>query len=342
MEQRQPRILLIEDDIDTADLVIETLHDHFGPGCVRHIDSVAVARRIDLSDLDLVLSDMNLPDGNGLEVLEHYQAIRPDLPIVFVTGESILENAIYAVRNGAYDYVVKAGDYLFSVPVIIEKNLELWRIKQENLRLQTRLSEMLEEVNKKNDLLREAVDRLETMAATDPLTGLSNRRSLNKSLQGRFAEALRNRRDLAVLMIDLDGFKQLNDAAGHPAGDRVLILAARAIEANCRQSDIAGRFGGDEFIVLLPDTAEAEAVKVGERIRSDFVQAASVETATVAPGCCVTMSMGVSTVTLGQAPSGEQLVAQADHALYAAKAQGKSRLVTFPVSDPQGMAAPRI
>jgi diguanylate cyclase (GGDEF)-like protein len=332
MQPHQPRILLIEDDIDTADLVIETLQDHFGPGCVRHVNTIAKARQINLQEVDLVLSDMNLPDGNGLEVLELYQGIRPDLPIVFVTGESILENAIFAVRNGAYDYVVKAGDYLFSVPVIIEKNLELWRIKQENIRLQQRLSETLQDVSKKNEQLSQAVDRLETMAATDPLTGLSNRRSLNKALQGRFAEAQRTGRDLSVIMMDLDGFKQLNDTAGHPAGDRVLVLVARAIEANCRRSDIAGRFGGDEFIVLLPNTDEVEAIKVGERIRIDFAQSALTETAKIAPGCCVTISMGVSTLHRGRAPSGDQLVAQADHALYAAKARGKSRLVAYPLT----------
>ncbi|MEM9753312.1 MAG: diguanylate cyclase [Planctomycetota bacterium] len=326
MATKQPRILVIEDDLDTADLVLETLQDFFGTGCCTHVSSATKAKAVDTEAFDLVLSDMNLPDGNGLEIMQHLLDRRPDLPIVFVTGENILANAIEAIRNGAYDYVVKAGDYLFSIPVVVEKNLELWRIKSDNERLQARLAETLEEVNIKNEQLRQAVDRLETVAATDPLTGLANRRSLNESMEQRFAESLRGGQDFAILMMDLDGFKGLNDNAGHPAGDQVLVAAADVIRANCRRSDVPGRFGGDEFIVILPNTDPEEAVAVGKRIMEDFQHSARRVCANVQYDGTVTMSMGLSTRLTGQSANPEQLVARADQALYSAKAKGKHRL----------------
>src|SRR5690606_2363277 len=103
--------------------------DHFGRDCVRHVDNVSDATRVDLTDIDLVLSDMNLPDGTGMDVLMHVLGQWEGKPVVLVTGEGILENAIAAIRRGAYDYIVKAGDYLFALPIVVEKNLELYQIK---------------------------------------------------------------------------------------------------------------------------------------------------------------------------------------------------------------------
>ncbi|BAM02386.1 GGDEF domain-containing response regulator [Phycisphaera mikurensis] len=324
-----PRLLLIEDDPDTADLILETVQDYFGRGCCDHAPDAAAARAADIDGFDLVLSDMNLPDGTGLEVMDSLLERRPDLPIVFVTGENILGNAVAAVKKGAYDYVVKAGDYLFTIPVVVEKNLELWRIKQDNQRMARELAEMLGAVQQKNRQLEEAVARAETLAATDPLTGLANRRSLNKSLSQRFAETKRSGGDLAVLMMDLDGFKGLNDHAGHPAGDRMLVAAARAIEANCRHSDVAGRFGGDEFVVVLPSTGLDLARGVAERIREDFEASARGACREVGYPDSVSMSAGLATLRGSDSRSVEQLVAHADAALYAAKAAGKRRLEIY-------------
>ncbi len=323
-----PRILVIEDDLDTAALVLETLADYFGTGCTTHVDNAADAKAIDTTQFDLVLSDMNLPDGNGLDIMHHLLQQRPDLPIVFVTGENILGNAIQAIRDGAYDYVVKAGDYLFSIPVVVEKNLELWRIKQENEQLQNQLAE-------KNQQLEQAVERLETVASTDPLTGLANRRSINKAMDDRFAEAGRSGDDLAVLMMDLDGFKGVNDTAGHPVGDQVLVVAAQAIRDNCRQYDVAGRFGGDEFILILPDTSAGEAAAVAERILSDFNGAAEAVCRDADYHDPVSMSAGLATLHETGITSAEMLMAGADRALYAAKDAGKHRLMHYqpPASD---------
>lgn len=346
-EQVPPRLLLVEDDPDTASLVCEALTDHFGAGCVRHAATVRQALAQEPSELDLVLSDMNLPDGSGLDVLDDMLRRRSDLPVVLITGEGIIENALKAIQRGAYDYVVKAGDYLFAVPLVVQKNLALWRTKQENKRLHEELERSLEEIRVKNRQLEAAVSQLEAMATTDPLTGLTNRRAFTLALERCFSEKQRYGQDLGCLMIDLDNFKSLNDTLGHPAGDRLLQQTAKVLEANCRKSDVAGRYGGDEFIVLLPMTDRESAHRVGERILKEFEHLTAAMNAALPgtralPG--VSMSLGLALFSQGKPSTPEQLVSQADHALYQAKQSGKSRLAVYdpgtaalaPKPQPQG------
>lgn len=336
-----PRLLLVEDDVDSACLIGGALRDQFGPHCVRHCRRIDEALAGDTDHVDLVLSDMNLPDGSGLDLLGKLLERRPDLPVVLVTGEGILENAIAAIRRGAYDYVVKAGDYLFAIPLVVEKNLALHRIKQENLRLQAELGATLEQVRVKNSQLQEMVHKLEITAATDPLTGLANRRAFQAAFDRCFADAQRQGKDLACVMIDLDGFKQLNDTLGHRRGDEVLQGAAKVLGANCRRSDIAGRFGGDEFILLLPGTNEQTAAAVAERVSAEFT--AMSDAALTADGFTggVTMSMGLATIKGSRAAHPEQLIEHADHALYCAKQAGKTRLSIFRPGAPNCHLDPR-
>lgn len=301
MSSFAPNLLLVEDDLDTASLIQETLADHFGRPCTTHVLTVADALRIDLSDVDLVLSDMNLPDGNGMDLLLQVLKRWPDKPVVLVTGEGILDNAIAAIRHGAYDYVVKAGDYLFAIPVVVEKNLELHRIKLQNSRM---------------------IEQLRHIAATDPLTNLANRRAFAGVFDRRFAEAERHDHDLACIMLDLDDFKHLNDSLGHPTGDRILEQVGRVLEANCRQMDVAGRFGGDEFIVVLPQAGAERARSVAERISSQFAHMVSGEL--VDTGLTMSLSVGIATRRIARPVNAEHLIRCADQALYQVKSEGKA------------------
>jgi diguanylate cyclase (GGDEF)-like protein len=125
-------------------------------------------------------------------------------------------------------------------------------------------------------------------------------------------------------MIDLDGYKQLNDKHGHQVGDQMLQVAAKAISNNLRRSDVAARYGGDEFVILLPHADVEQAYKVADRIREQFVQ---LEFAMKNQDLGVTMSIGISSLVGGVPPHASQLVAQADKAMYSAKSQGKNRIV---------------
>lgn len=323
------QLLLVEDDPDTAFLLAETLQDYFGAGCVQVCSTLAEGKDADLSRIDMVLSDINLPDGSGLELLDHCLRLRPDIPVVLVTAEGVLENAATAIRRGAYDYIVKAGDYLFTIPLIVEKNWAIWRTKQENRHLQAQLTQTLEEVRVKNNQLEEAVYQLKTMAATDPLTGLSNRRSFGQSLVRCFAEAVRYGHDLACVMIDLDNFKLINDTLGHQAGDALLRKTASILEAQCRRSDVAGRFGGDEFVLLLPQADATTACQVAQRVSDEFNATIRTMVGDSSMAGQMGMSMGVASLTLSHPKEPEQILAHADQALYQAKQSGKTCVKVF-------------
>ena len=336
----QHRLMLVEDDPCIASAIYEKLVDHFGPGSVEHYDTVVGALSCDVNRIDLVLTNMNLPDGSGLDLLSQLLERRPDLPVVLVTDEGILENALTAIRRGAYDYILKAGNYLFAIPVIVEKNLAIFKTKQENARLHNQLTQTVEEVRVKNRQLEQMISKLETMAATDPLTGLANRRAFGDAVQRCFAEANRYQHDLACIMIDLDGFKRLNDTLGHQVGDKLLMNTAQVLGANCRRSDVAGRFGGDEFVLLLPQTGLSTAERVAKRISKQFEISAKAMLKDMDLFERVTMSIGLSTLCHSQPNNPEQLVAHADHALYRAKLNRDVRVMPYhdPATDSDAIA----
>ena len=167
--------------------------------------------------------------------------------------------------------------------------------------------------------LREA--EITRLSLIDPLTGLANRRKLDEKLVLEVLRSQRSGGKLAVIFADLDHFKRINDHFGHDLGDAVLKSFADLIHAQIRSNDLAARFGGEEFVVLLPDADSEDALAMAERIRKKL------EGTIVAPLVKgVTASFGVSELCAGQ--SGADLLRDADRALYAAKAQGRNRVVS--------------
>ncbi len=318
------RILIIEDDEDQRALIQETLEDYFGRGTVVGVESRAAAFRENLANFDLILADYNLPDCNGMDLLDSIQQ-RCSTPVIMVTGENVGHIAAEAIRKGATDYVVKFGDYLFTIPLVVEKNLTVARIRRENESLRRELEAALAEVQSKNTQLESSLKLLEEMAATDPLTRLYNRRHFSKVIEQMFAEANRYGEDLSCVMIDLDGYKKLNDTYGHQVGDQLLQIAGRAISANLRQMDVAARYGGDEFVLLLPHAGPEEAARVADRIRQDFAASSA---AILQRPHGVTMSIGIGSLRANHPAHADQLVATADAALYQAKDMGRNRITT--------------
>lgn len=325
----RPRVLLVEDDVDQRQLMQDVIVAHYGPQVAAGVVAVGAGAEClaqDLTAFDVVLLDYNLPDTTGSELLPQILA-RADVPVIFVTGENDSTTAAQAIRQGAQDYMVKLGDYLFAIPVVIEKTIRQHQVRKDNERLHQELQAMLSELRVKNIQLEESLIKLEKMAATDPLTDLSNRRHFAHLLERSFEEAKRYGFDLTCCMFDLDHYKELNDSLGHQAGDEVLALAADIIRASLRTSDIAARYGGDEFVVLLPHTSIGRALAVAERTRTELAAGVHARYRSMKPP--VTLSIGIASLTSHNPATADELVAFADRALYAAKNSGKDRIVVF-------------
>ena len=173
------------------------------------------------------------------------------------------------------------------------------------------------------EALRQAKDQLEQFALHDPLTGLANRRKFIERFEYDAARALRNRTPLSLLMVDIDHFKQINDRLGHLAGDACLKAIAGLLSAGARKVDLVARFGGEEFVVLLPETAAEGALLAGERMRAR-IQAEPVSIREAAAPLAVTVSIGAATAHSAVTVTFEELLGLADAAMYRAKRDGRN------------------
>jgi diguanylate cyclase (GGDEF)-like protein len=184
-------------------------------------------------------------------------------------------------------------------------------------------SSLRESLYKRGVQLKEAYKRIEELAELDELTGSFNRRCIMRMLDDEIARAHRSKTPFSVALIDLDWFKRINDAYGHPTGDEVLRTFAITVFANIRSIDRFGRYGGEEFLLILPETPHDVAARILDRQREII---AELDWSAFSPGMCVTISAGVATLAPNEAP--DALLARADSALYAAKARGRNRIAS--------------
>jgi diguanylate cyclase (GGDEF)-like protein len=171
--------------------------------------------------------------------------------------------------------------------------------------------------------LKEAYRRIEELAELDELTGSFNRRCIMRMLEEQIVHAAQTNAPCSIALIDLDWFKRINDAFGHPTGDEVLRTFAITVFANIRPVDRFGRYGGEEFLLVLPETDERSTARILERLRTII---AELDWSAFSPSMRVTISAGVATLRANE--SSDSLLARADRALYDAKARGRDRIIT--------------
>lgn len=322
-EGHWPRILLVEDNPTDADAITTALSNHFATAAVTLARNGAEALRVNPSDFDTALLNIDLPDCTGLDVLQHLLD-QCDMPVLMVTHHCDDRSVISVIRSGACDYIIKQGGYLAVLPVMVEKALVMNELKSQNQQLHEQLHERNQQLEDVNQRLANSNELLRQMADRDPLTGLSNRRHFDELLKQRCAEARRYDHDLACMMIDIDDFKQINDTLGHQAGDQVLMLTAAILRTHLRAADLPARYGGDEFVVLLPHSTALDACSLAKRIARRFDEQVAIM---VPDSLKPSLSIGLQAVPGRLALSGQQLISAADQALLQAKQSGKGRVV---------------
>lgn len=252
---------------------------------------------------DVLILDRGLPDGDGLELCREVRQADPRGAgyILILSGASSEAAKVESLDQGADDYVTK--------PVRMPELLARIRAGLRIVWLQKQLLT--------------ANGRLERLSNTDALTGLPNKRALDVQLQREFEACRRYDRAMSVVMMDVDRFKGFNDAYGHDAGDEVLRQVAARMSTISRKSDFVARFGGEEFVAILPETSLPEAVQFAEKLRSAVASASLFISGSPLD---VTISLGVASVPYSRFETPEALVRAADQALYRAKKNGRNRV----------------
>ncbi len=299
-------IVVAEDDRLTRDLLAEMLRSH-GYHVEAFADGQAAVERVGQGGIDLVLLDILMPRLSGLEACRLLKSMTSDsfLPVVLVTVKTDTASRVEGLKIGADDYVCKPfdeGELLARVEAML-------RIKQ------------------LHDHVARARAKLERLSVHDDLTGLFNYRYLHNRLSEEFKRAERYHDPLACIVVNIDRLQTVNELAGRELGDRVLAAVAEVLQRSVRDVDVVARFGGDEFLVILPSTHFAGSVTVAERIWREVGEASFA--LTDKQNAKVTLSLGVALFPSRDVRSKDALLRAADAALHQAKRDGGNRLCVF-------------
>lgn len=252
--------------------------------------------------IDLVLCDLVMEKFGGMKfltLLSNTPKLR-GIPVIMLTSVDRVEEKVKAFELGAQDYITKPIDPRELI-ARIKVHLKLKLIQEE-----------LIEINK----------TLEHLSKSDPLTGVYNRRFIIETLEMEFERAKRYSLKFSMILMDIDNFKYVNDRYGHLVGDKTLKELARILREELRRQDVLGRYGGDEFVIVLPETESSGAMMVGERCRKAIYEGVVLNS-----DYHLTVSMGISSFPNPKIITLDDMIRLADSALYEAKSRGKNRVV---------------
>jgi len=315
MDMRRGRVALVADDATEIAILREMLVEEFDVDAIEEVDPHLAGLRT--TDYDIIIVDLGVESMDALRLVSQLRSLDETrfTPILGVVYSGDMRRLVRALDMGVNDYIARPID-----------GHELIA----RMRTQYKRKVSLDRMHKSYQQSLE-------LAVTDQLTGLSNRRYLQSRLPAMVQEAKRSNEPLALLILDIDRFKSINDERGHDAGDAVLREFGRCLGSNVRHVDVACRYGGEEFIVAAPNMARANALELAERLRRVFsvVRAKDPQTDDYVT---FTVSIGVAVADEGNpVEDGAELITQADKALLAAKRSGRDRVVLS--EDKRGRAA---
>jgi len=312
------KILIVDDEPANINLLVHALKSSYEIiTALNGFDAISLVKE---QSPDLVLLDVMMPEMDGFQVcrLLRAEGAYAETPVIFVTAVDSLEAELEGLELGAVDYITKPVN-LKLAKLRIRNQLELKRqkdiVKEQNLLL-----------TRQQAALRDAEQHAQHLALFDALTDLPNRRMLLDRLSSGLSQAKRFHRSLAVMFLDLDRFKEINDTFGHEVGDRLLKEVATRLTTCVRSGDTVSRSGGDEFIIVLPEIAQSgDATLVAEKIIQKFSEPVRIDERLLN----VTTSIGIAVYPINGTDDANELMKKADRAMYVAKKAGRNGYQLF-------------
>jgi two-component system, cell cycle response regulator len=300
------RVLIVDDDIAYLQLLSIILKSK-NHKVIEARDGKSAWRCIQNDPVPFVITDWMLPEMDGLDLIRRIRAA--DFPtytyIILLTAKHTKGDIVNGLESGADDYLTKPFDL-------------------DELRARINIGERIISLETRQ---RETMAQLYKLATRDNLTGLLNRSALYERAEKELSRAIREQAPLSMIMMDIDHFKNINDNFGHLVGDKALCSVADSVSRKKRQYDLIGRWGGEEFLLILPGTDAKEALLVAERLREEVAT-----TSLSLPGADpihVKVSIGIACLQPNHMLSFDDLLQRADHALYQAKNQGRDRVCLY-------------
>ena len=313
------RVLVVEPDAYTLEKIAHILEAHGHTVLTAASGTQAEGLLAQERALDLVISALYLGDSDGLRLCSQMRskAQLRRLPVLLVLGQEELGGLVKGFDLGINDYLFRP----------IDGNELKARVRTQVRR------------KRYQDGLLDSYQRSLTLALTDTLTGLYNRRYFEAHIEATVTRATGSGKEVSILMLDIDHFKLVNDTHGHAVGDLVLKEVAQRIAQGVREVDLAARIGGEEFVVVMPDSSDEVGIKVAERLRAT-VAAVPVTVPGAPQPIPVTVSVGVAVVTPGE--TGSEAMRRADEALYVAKSTGRNKVSQARGAPSPGRARPAV
>ena len=329
MKNDTSTILIVDDNPQNLQVLAQVIEEN-GYETVLAMNGKQVFEYVSVEKPDLILLDIMMPEMDGYEVCSILKKDSGlvDVPVIFLTAMTEPEDIVKGFEAGGVDYITKPFNAL-ELKIRVKNHLQLKKAQDElkkfNEELQNKNNELVranEMIETKNSQLKEMMSQLEIASKTDPLTGLYNRRHIMSKIEDEFIRFKRNMRRFCICICDIDYFKKINDTYGHDCGDYVLKMVSKILKETVREQDLVARWGGEEFLLFLPET-ELEGAKVfAERMR-EKVEQKIFEYNNIKVS--ITMTFGLSVFDKGL--SIDKLIQKADKAMYDGKNKGRNLVV---------------